>query len=108
VSLGTLLTVEAVSPQELRLSGELDRSTTDRFDEAVRDVIAGSGPLVLDLSGVRFLDSSGVRSLIKLGLSMRGRDLVLRDPGTQVMRVLTLTRLDQVGLWRIVSGPEPT
>jgi anti-anti-sigma factor len=95
------LSMEQVSPQELRVAGELDRTTSDRFDEAVQTAIVGTGALVLDLSRVRFLDSSGVRSLIKLGLSMRGRMLVLRAPSPQVMRVLQLTRLDQVGLWRI-------
>ena len=95
------LEIEEVSPQELWVAGELDRTTADRFDEAVQAVIVGSGPFVLDLSRVRFLDSSGVRSLVKLGLSMRGRTLVLRDPSHPVMRVLEMTRLDEVGLWRI-------
>ena len=95
------LEIEEVSPQELRVAGELDRMTSDRFDEAAQSVIVGTGPLVLDLSRVRFLDSSGVRSLVKLGLSMRGRALVLREPSDPVMRVLVMTRLDEVGLWRI-------
>jgi anti-anti-sigma factor len=96
------LEIEEVSPQELWVAGELDRTTSDRFDEAVQSVIVGTGPLVLDLSRVRFLDSSGVRSLVKLGLSMRGRALVLREPSPPVMRVLQITRLDEVGLWRIM------
>lgn len=95
------LEIEEVSPQELWVAGELDRTTSDRFDEAVQSVIVGTGPLVLDLSRVRLLDSSGVRSLVKLGLSMRGRALVLREPSPPVMRVLQITRLDEVGLWRI-------
>jgi anti-sigma B factor antagonist len=95
------LEIEEVSPQELWVAGELDRTTAGRFDEAVQAVIMGAGPLVLDLSRVRFLDSSGVRSLVKLGLSMRGRALVLREPSPPVMRVLQITRLDEVGLWRI-------
>lgn len=95
------LEIEEVSPQELRVAGEFDRMTSDRFDEAVQRIIVGDGPLVLDLSRVRFLDSSGVRSLVKLGLSMRGRALVLREPSDPVMRVLVMTRLDEVGLWRI-------
>jgi anti-sigma B factor antagonist len=95
------LEIEEVSPQELWVAGDLDRTTSDRFDDAVQSVIVGTGPLVLDLSRVRFLDSSGVRSLVKLGLSMRGRALVLREPSPPVMRVLVMTRLDEVGLWRI-------
>ena len=95
------LEIEEVSPQELWVAGELDRTTSDRFDGAVQNVIVGSSPLVLDLSRVRFLDSSGVRSLVRLGLSMRGRALVLREPSPPVMRVLVMTRLDEVGLWRI-------
>lgn len=102
----TSLEVEEVSPQELWVAGDLDQTTADRFDEAVRPVIAGTGPLVLDLSRVRFLDSSGVRSLVKLGLSMQGRALVLREPSPPVMRVLQMTRLDEVGLWRIEESAD--
>jgi anti-anti-sigma factor len=101
VSRQASLEIEEISPQELWVAGELDRTTADRFDEAVQRVIVGDGPLVLDLSRVRFLDSSGVRSLVKVGLSMRGRPLVLREPSAPVMRVLQMTRLDEVGLWRI-------
>lgn len=102
----TSLEVDEVSPQELWVAGDLDQTTVHRFDEAVRPVIAGAGPLVLDLSGVRFLDSSGVRSLVKLGLSMQGRALVLREPSPPVMRVLQMTRLDEVGLWRIEESAD--
>jgi anti-sigma B factor antagonist len=102
----TSLEVEEVSPQELWVAGELDHTTADRFDQAVRPVIVGTGPLVLDLSRVRFLDSSGVRSLVKLGLSMQGRALVLREPSPPVMRVLQMTRLDEVGLWRIEESAD--
>lgn len=102
----TSLEIEEVSPQELWVAGDLDQTTADRFDEAVRSVIVGTGPLVLDLSRVRFLDSSGVRSLVKLGLPMQGRALVLREPSTPVMRVLQMTRLDEVGLWRITEAAD--
>lgn len=98
--------IEEISPQELWVAGELDRTTSGPFDEAVQSVIVGTGPLVLDLSRVRFLDSSGVRSLVKLGLSMQGRVLVLREPSPQVMRVLQMTRLDEVGLWRIEESAD--
>jgi hypothetical protein len=33
---------------------------------------------------------------------MQGRALVLREPSPPVMRVLQITRLDEVGLWRIM------
>jgi len=98
VSRQASLVIDEVATQELRV-GELDRTTSDRFDDAVLSVIVGTGPLVLDLS--RVLDSSGVRSLVKLGLSMRGRSLVLREPSPPVMRVLQMTRLNEVGLWQI-------
>jgi anti-sigma B factor antagonist len=106
VSRQASLEIEEISPQELWVAGELDRATADRFDDAVQRVIVGTGPLVLDLSRVRFLDSSGVRSLVKLGLSMQGRALVLREPSPPVMRVLQMTRLDEVGLWRIEESAD--
>lgn len=96
-----VLSVERVSPHEVRVAGELDRWSAERFDEAVAAAVAGARTLVVDLSNVSFLDSSGVRSLIKLGLSMRDRELVLRHPSPPVLRILRLTKLEEMGLWRI-------
>lgn len=51
------------------------------------------GPVVIDLGDVFFIDSSGLRSL--LGASRRARarsaDVVLRNVGPEVLRLLEIT-----------------
>ncbi len=46
-------------------SGDLDRGTVRRLRWSLDSVAPGSGPLVLDLSGVGFLGSVGVATLLE-------------------------------------------
>jgi anti-sigma B factor antagonist len=80
----------------LHLEGDLDLVSLDRFEEAWRAALAdGPRSLVLDLEALRFIDSTGLRGLLSFHEAAAGR-LVLRAPGTAVLRVLELTGLDQV------------
>jgi len=81
------------------LHGRLDA----RGAGAARDTLhaalaAGSGRLVLDLSGVELLDATGLGVLAgahrRAGLA--GRELVLRGTPPRVARLLLVTRLDRV------------
>lgn len=80
------------------LRGELDLSTADKVDQALRRAEAGSPRVVvLDLSKLSFLDSTGLRCLVTADRRAReeGRRLVLvRGPGA-VQRVFSITRLDE-------------
>jgi anti-sigma B factor antagonist len=65
------------------ITGEIDLATADAMGDAVREHL-GTGPVLLDLSGVEFMDSSGVRVL----------DTLLRevdDEGWDLLVVPTLT-----------------
>jgi anti-sigma B factor antagonist len=53
------------SPRVVALTGELDLSTVERWDEDVLAAARGSSAVVLDLSRVRFVDSAGVRTLFR-------------------------------------------
>jgi len=66
-SLG-LEVLRAAGRTVVRVTGELDLATADRFRRAVAEALAG-GPAVIDLAALEFIDSSGVRAL----------DGVLRD-----------------------------
>jgi anti-sigma B factor antagonist len=46
-------------------SGELDLGTVRRLRWSVDSVAPGSGPLILDLSGVGFFGSAGVAALVE-------------------------------------------
>lgn len=81
------------------IDGELDASSAPRLGAALHRLIDdGATSLTLDCSKLDFIDSQGLGVLV--GVSRRLRDsggsLRLRGAGNQAVRVLRLTRLDQV------------
>lgn len=92
--------LEALEPgATVRVLGRLDvRAAADVRVELARQVVLGTGELVLDLAGVTGVDATGLGLLV--GAHRRagraGRVLVLRDVPAPVSRLLLLTRLDRV------------
>lgn len=85
--------------QLVTLTGRLDVTGTSAAREALHAALAaGSGPLVVDLSGVELLDATGLGVLIGSHRRARaaGRWLVLRDAAPRVARLLWLTRVDRI------------
>ncbi|MEU8882028.1 STAS domain-containing protein [Streptomyces hydrogenans] len=85
----------------LVLRGELDHDSVVQLDEAGRRATApggGEGTLVADLAGLTFCDSSGVSALLRLyrALEARHRGLALAAVPPTVLRLFTLTGLDQI------------
>jgi anti-anti-sigma factor len=79
--------------------GELDLATVPAFERTLRDATdAGTGEVIVDLTGCSFLDSRGLRALIatreRLERSDRSLALVLSNP--IVMRIFQLTRFDEL------------
>jgi anti-sigma B factor antagonist len=48
----------------ITVGGELDLESVSRFEEALERATAKGGPLVLDMTELRFMDSTGLRSLL--------------------------------------------
>ncbi len=86
------LTVDNDSGGAIVVHGDIDVAGGPILDAALleRDI---DGPVVIDLGDVFFIDSSGLRSL--LGASRRAHDrgttVVLRDVGSEVLRLLEIT-----------------
>ena len=83
----------------IRLRGELDMDTAERFSEATRVAFAAGVPTVLiDLSGLDFIDSSGLRELVVAHRRQHeiGGGVVLRAPSEAIRRVLDIVGLDKV------------
>lgn len=81
------------------LSGRLDARGAGPARDALHAALsAGSGRLVVDLSGVELLDATGLGVLVGAHRRARleGRELVLSDAPPRVARLLSLTRLDRV------------
>ena len=81
------------------VDGELDIGTAPRLGAALHTLVdEGATTITLDCSGLGFLDSQGLGVLVAVSRRLRdaGGSLHLRGAGTQICRVLRLTRLDQV------------
>lgn len=91
----------------LLMTGRLDvASAADARLALASAVAAGTGDLVLDLSGVTAVDATGLGVLVGAHRTAdrAGRRLVLRDAPPQVHRLLRVTRLYRV--LRTVSTAE--
>ena len=81
----------------IRVSGELDMSTTGMLDVALHETLDGEASMVtLDLSGLSFIDSSGLRLLTNAASHPRadGTRLRMRGRSKAVERTFEVTGLD--------------
>jgi anti-anti-sigma factor len=88
------------------LRGELDLSTVEKVETALRECLASEPTaLALDLRQLIFLDSSGLRALVVAAeqAAERGVRFVLIRGPEPVQRVLRITGLDE--RLEIVSDP---
>jgi stage II sporulation protein AA (anti-sigma F factor antagonist) len=84
--------VEVAGDVDMLTAGQLRNALT----EAVR--VAGTGPVVVDLSRVRFLDSSGVQVLVDgyHTAMVAGGTLTIRGASGTAARVLHIVGLAQI------------
>jgi anti-sigma B factor antagonist len=86
-------------PPVVRVAAEIDVATAPALDTAMQEQVdAGHDVLVLDLAGVTFLDSSGLGLFVAhhKTLRRRGGSVRLANASSRVLKVLTVTGLDQV------------
>ncbi len=89
------------------VEGELDAGTAPRLGAALHSLLdQGATKITVDCSGLAFLDSQGLGVLVAASRRLRdgGGALHLRGAGTQICRVLRLTRLDQVFVLEDADG----
>ena len=93
---GDALTVECGVDGVIVVHGDIDVAGGPILEAAIREH-ESDGPVVIDLADVFFIDSSGLRSL--LGASRRAHErnatVVLRDVGSEVLRLLEITGTTQ-------------
>jgi anti-anti-sigma factor len=93
------MVVSIASGYELAVSGSLDALHAADVRDALHAAIdAGSGDLVVDVSGVELVDATGLGVLVGAHrrASQAGRRVVLRDAGPRLTRILRLTRLHRI------------
>ncbi len=88
----------------VRIAGDLDAAASTRLLDAV-DKVMGWQPrrIDIDASAVPFIDSAGLRVLLQCHARARRESVELRivEPSPEVIRLLTMTGLDDVLLFGI-------
>jgi anti-anti-sigma factor len=90
----------------VRVTGELDMSTTPQFEEQVVAAATVSRPVVLDLRTVTFLGSNGLTALLRLRTrcAKAGTALRIVTERREVLRPLEITGLiEEFPLYRTVE-----
>jgi anti-sigma B factor antagonist len=89
----------ATAPVVVRLPDEIDMANAERVGEQLRSPFAlGAAVVIADLTPTVFCDSAGARQLVLAHNYADACDAQIRFviPGRNVLRVLTLTGLDQL------------
>ena len=80
----------------MHLRGDLDMGSAETAFDFVGDFVdRGHGPVVVDLSGVRFCDSHGLRALIRMRdyAERSGSALQLAAPSESLLKVMRISGL---------------
>lgn len=102
------MTLEIAATEDgYRLDGELDMATAGELSNLLLTAANGDDPIVLDFSGVTFMDSSGLRALLLWAGSDDCGPVVIKDPSSQVSRLLEITIPDGAPGLRVRSTPHP-
>jgi anti-anti-sigma factor len=86
--------------------GELDMATTPILNEAIATAIASRGPVVLDLSEVRFMDSTGIHAIMEATQGLPSGCLLLHGVHGPPARTLSLTGIGGMQRLHVVDGCE--
>lgn len=83
----------------IALTGELDLATAPLIGDTFHR-INGAQPVHVhfDLSGVNFCDAAGLSAFLAADRALRaaGGRLTLIQPSPQILRLLTITKLDEI------------
>lgn len=82
----------------LFVEGEIDCTTAERFEVAVRSYVSAFGELRIDMTGVTFMDSSGLAVLVAASRLLRRRPeaIVVRGASDSVRRTFEITQLSRL------------
>ena len=79
----------------LMMRGEIDMASAAEFRSAIEETMSLGVPVVIDLASVTFMDSSGLHALLLAERSTEPGLLSVRNPSTQVRRLLRMSELDR-------------
>ncbi|MFI0354554.1 STAS domain-containing protein [Actinomadura sp. 9N407] len=81
----------------VRVRGEIDVVSRERFEETMSEVLEAGGPMVVDMREVTFCDSTGLNSIVKAYRRAleRGTMIALVALPPRVRRVFRITAVDE-------------
>ena len=90
--------------QLVAVSGELDLASVPELRAALATAGERSASVVIDVAGVSFIDSTALAALLRANdeLSANGVHMVVACPPGPVLRLLTMTSLDD----RLILAPD--
>ena len=91
----------------LRLKGELDMASIGTLTAPLAHAVAAGGPIVVELTELRFMDSTGLHALLGTAqeLSQKGWCLYLHTDDGMVRNLLELVGLDQFPNIHLIAHP---
>src|SRR5262245_28877773 len=85
--------VEGVPPV-LHVSGELDMTTAELLDTALKQALAGDPSVIVDMAEVTFVDAAGLRVILQTAQTRNGAGPLVLVNASRVAWLLKLVGLD--------------
>jgi anti-sigma B factor antagonist len=81
----------------VRVRGEIDVVTRERFETAMHEALETGGPMVVDMREVTFCDSTGLNALVVVNRAAveKGTAIALVALQPRVRRVFRITAVDE-------------
>ena len=91
---------ESTQHGTVRLEGEIDMHSIPRLEAAFAGVVAGGGPISVDMANVTFIDSAGLHFLARLAKNGDAPLALLNVPPrvVRVMEIVGMTDLPSIEL----------
>ncbi len=82
----------------IRIAGRLDTTTAPRLEEAVREELAETASLEIDLAETEYISSAGLRVFLEASKTMRAKEglMTVRNVNEQVMDIFKVTGFDRI------------
>ena len=102
------LSVDARSAPMLVLAGELDMQSAPALEEKLADTLQGDGPVVIDVSNLRFIDSTGIRAIVNAVEARPAGCVILHGVRGGVANVFQIADLSGVPRLHIEACDQPS
>ncbi|GAA3930512.1 STAS domain-containing protein [Actinomadura viridis] len=81
----------------VRVRGEIDVLSRERFEEAMMEALEAGGPMVVDMREVTFCDSTGLNAIVTANRRAlaRGTAMALVALPPRIRRVFRITAVDE-------------